>query len=1015
MCDLKVSASKKSLKGRKILEIDHVGLRELLGEDGTGGKRSSIPLHPNGYVCIMNAPIDDEDVDNEDEGNKDNDKDAAATSTHLGLKDEGPIGATSPLNRLFQQNTSEHEFFEENQLSDLLQEHSQRAGSNALVNRLNTLYTQYLTQTWLPKTIFLVCSKISSLQIPMTALGVPDYSNLTLLKTNKKSGIFLNECLACVEAAFILPKHAQVDEIITGSINELLFGIDDASPAKADSIQALARVMSVEYREPSGTMMLTRRGVAYRDVDAALNTVVEHLLRYLEANLYPQFFAVWTNTDSSFSASMSNDSSSFKFGRFGELVQSLEVLFKAEVRQICESALVRVQTYLKTMTSRAPNQYATLAKRGTNTATNECSGIVKPGETEGGTNVVQSSSSSVKLDHTLYVTVQWESLVCDLVHTILSQSTTEIISRLRTLVVDAVNSLDNEAHVESQATRDSRKSIQAEIDLLTKIHSQLVHAMEEAMKQPSLPQDVSAADDHKKDVMYDNNGSVDNKSAMSRSKELQSGPSCDPVVMDGIITSPANSITAACRETFTEDMSQIRASTSSIATQRILEQTMESLHRQHEADFFQGIDCLRKDLSLKPKHKAALLTQARLLQEGMVTTAELDMLRKLENRTVSGNDITSSERQRFRDYHTKQGELFLDRVRLVSANRTEGIGHEQDEAVLTILKRCPAFRHHSSIASIAQTHNFETVFEAHFGVFVKAATVAASAYPSGKSSNKASWTGTADIINESCLGKMFTQQQHAAVQNLAGNCIDNTTVDKATASVLLDIFEHVSVVAEGVGIYGKSRSISQRWTQSMEAGQSQTRALQGDELFVSHVLKAWSRQLSVSEATAVELMKLAQTFPNAQKLNRARNHLHIEDVAQLTSVCLMTPSLFSSKAKSLQLATESGVSSTTTTDPHESTTSPGKQPDTRSTCKDVVNEPAKDLEEDIDCHRETSSSSSSSGASDSPRNTMVNAASQSYHADSKRVSFSFDEAAMDTQLPMRKASSKTNLVAIDEH
>ena len=108
MCDKKATVS------RGKFSVDVQGLRSMIGTDGCGGV-SNIRLEPHGYVCVMNAP----------------DKEAEGVS---------PSAPISSKNILDQQNNFEHMFFTEWNMTDLLK--SERAGGNALVARLDRMYSQ---------------------------------------------------------------------------------------------------------------------------------------------------------------------------------------------------------------------------------------------------------------------------------------------------------------------------------------------------------------------------------------------------------------------------------------------------------------------------------------------------------------------------------------------------------------------------------------------------------------------------------------------------------------------------------------------------------------------------------------------------------------------------------------------------------------------------------------------------------------------------------------------------------
>ena len=139
MCDKKATIS------RGKFSVDVPGLRTMIGPDGCGGV-SNIRLEPHGYICVMNAP----------------DKDPEGVSTKAVVPSK---------NLLSEQNNSEQVFFSDWKMEDLLQ--SERAGGNALVARLDRMYSQYLTATWLPNTIRQLVNKEIAVRKDMQKLGQP--------------------------------------------------------------------------------------------------------------------------------------------------------------------------------------------------------------------------------------------------------------------------------------------------------------------------------------------------------------------------------------------------------------------------------------------------------------------------------------------------------------------------------------------------------------------------------------------------------------------------------------------------------------------------------------------------------------------------------------------------------------------------------------------------------------------------------------------------------------------------
>jgi hypothetical protein len=68
----------------------------------------------------------------------------------------------------------EKDFFVENYMGDLV--FQGQATSNALVKRVDSIFSLYLTETWIPKTLRVLTERLEKLEVSLFDLGTPDYT-----------------------------------------------------------------------------------------------------------------------------------------------------------------------------------------------------------------------------------------------------------------------------------------------------------------------------------------------------------------------------------------------------------------------------------------------------------------------------------------------------------------------------------------------------------------------------------------------------------------------------------------------------------------------------------------------------------------------------------------------------------------------------------------------------------------------------------------------------------------------
>lgn len=124
----------------------HATLRRWLERpDEFGYQDTHYPLKPYGWVATSNPPVDDKTM-----GNK---------VSH------------GSLLRLQQQAQNEVSFFEAKSMHDLMEKNL--AGTGAVQNRLNTMFSEYLLRTWAPFTIFKLNRESERLKFDVAVLGSP--------------------------------------------------------------------------------------------------------------------------------------------------------------------------------------------------------------------------------------------------------------------------------------------------------------------------------------------------------------------------------------------------------------------------------------------------------------------------------------------------------------------------------------------------------------------------------------------------------------------------------------------------------------------------------------------------------------------------------------------------------------------------------------------------------------------------------------------------------------------------
>ena len=258
--------------------VDVQGLRAMIGPDGCGGV-SNIRLVPNGYVCVMNAP-------------------------------EEPLLLSPPppsTHFLLDKNTAEQIFFSDGKMGDLLK--SQRAGGNGLVARLDRIYSEYLTNTWLPDTILQLVNKESALKQDMQQLGQPagDVDGLVSITQQYKPAIeqLFQQVLECIQNDMCA---------LASSSYERLMSCCCGGATSSDGV-----VQSVEANHAAAARVLKEMEQTFL---CEGNAVCETVFKELKAvNHRP-------------SKLFSADNSELQFGRFSDLINYIDGFYLEEVDKI---------------------------------------------------------------------------------------------------------------------------------------------------------------------------------------------------------------------------------------------------------------------------------------------------------------------------------------------------------------------------------------------------------------------------------------------------------------------------------------------------------------------------------------------------------------------------------------------------------------------------------------------------------------------------------------------------------
>ncbi len=106
----------------------------------------AVALEPYGWVCVMNAPVD--------------------------VQQQSAVNTCANFARLKCQAAAEEAFMRE-KMPTAFQEG--RAGCDALVQRLSTLFMQFISRSWVPRTIQLIDKALDDTRLENTNLGLPEF------------------------------------------------------------------------------------------------------------------------------------------------------------------------------------------------------------------------------------------------------------------------------------------------------------------------------------------------------------------------------------------------------------------------------------------------------------------------------------------------------------------------------------------------------------------------------------------------------------------------------------------------------------------------------------------------------------------------------------------------------------------------------------------------------------------------------------------------------------------------
>ena len=254
----------------------------MLGADGCGDG-ASVRLEPHGYVCVMNAP----------------DEDGAADS---------------PFSLLEQQNATEQIFFSNCGMADMVA--SQRAGSNSLIHRLESMYTQYLTITWLPKTITLLVDKLDDVERQVPPLGLPGSTSPSGLVPTDET--FTQYCRNALDDSVIKEKLAGIKQIASAALRRDGGYADDGWVDTTFNDHREAHIFVTRKR---GEMVNTARRL--------LSDVTQFWGADLDARL-------------------AADVSPFKFGRFPRAISTLSARYATEADAILQAKLAEADRLITT-------------------------------------------------------------------------------------------------------------------------------------------------------------------------------------------------------------------------------------------------------------------------------------------------------------------------------------------------------------------------------------------------------------------------------------------------------------------------------------------------------------------------------------------------------------------------------------------------------------------------------------------------------------------------------------------
>jgi hypothetical protein len=285
MCDLK----RTNTRSRNQNAIDKAAIADVAGPSGLGGV-SSVPLKPHGYVCLVNTP--EEGDSNVCSDNK------------------------TSLEVLLEQSEYEMQFFRDNGLGSLIDQ--RRAGANALVERINHMYSSYLQETWIPRTILLATRRIEKLTRLIKEVGVPVFETKDFDSIRME---FHVRCQEQVKQTFLKRKKAEVNAVAETLVTSAMEG----------------------FSAEKG--VVSHDDIDYARIPELLNEFQVQMTDILHRGV-TSIKQGWCGK--SFASIMSQDESAFKFGRFSCIIAVISKSFHSKLNGIYEVAMNRAVDCLRT-------------------------------------------------------------------------------------------------------------------------------------------------------------------------------------------------------------------------------------------------------------------------------------------------------------------------------------------------------------------------------------------------------------------------------------------------------------------------------------------------------------------------------------------------------------------------------------------------------------------------------------------------------------------------------------------